>query len=197
MLYLSVLASALLAGVASAQAPTTNFSQSEINSLTTPGGTGSETAGTLQSWCIAQVGTCTTLCNGQTNENSCNASSLSYACTCSSNNSAPALAYYANTIPSFECPALRGNCYASNANNLAGQQQCNVTYTCSSINASASGVLPASTSASASATGSATGSASGSTSTSTNAAAAVMHVGEQYGVGILSAGLLAILGLVI
>ena len=85
-----------------------------------------------------------------------------------------------------------------NANDLAAQQQCNVTYVCG--NSTASAAAPATTSAASSATGaSMTGSATGTAAASPSAtkASAAITIGAEYGVTILAAGLFAAMALIL
>ncbi|MCJ1417329.1 hypothetical protein MMC32_003672 [Xylographa parallela] len=192
-----------LVATISAQAVTTNFSSSLVQQII-----GETSLTTLYAWCTAQHTECGTLCNGATDANSCTGSSLSYNCTCTSNHSGPALQYYANTIPFFLCTTGKGDCMATNANDLAAQQQCNMTYVCGNSTYNAAAAVTTSSSASASSTptasGSGAGAASGSSTASGSAAspsatkaAAALTIGQDYGVGILVAGLLAAMGLLL
>ncbi|MCJ1291476.1 hypothetical protein MMC34_003020 [Xylographa carneopallida] len=184
----------------SSQVVTTNFSSSLVQQII-----GETSLTTLNAWCTAQHTECGTLCNGATDSNSCTGSSLSYNCTCTSNHSGPALQYYANTIPFFLCNTGKGDCMAANANDLAAQQQCNQTYVCGNSTYNAATAMTTSSSSSVSATstpsGTAAGAGSGSSTASGSAAspsatkaAAALTIGQDYGVGILVAGLLAGMG---
>ena len=93
---------------------------------------------------------------------------------------------------------------ATNANDLAAQQQCNVTYDCGpQINAtdaaaSSSESAAATTSGAAETSASETASQTSSTApANSDSAATALRIGEKYGVGIVSAGLLAVMGLVL
>ncbi|MCJ1281656.1 hypothetical protein MMC26_000977, partial [Xylographa opegraphella] len=124
--------------------------------------------------------------------------------------SAPALQYYANTIPFFLCNAGKGECMATNANDLAAQQQCNMTYVCGNSTYDAATAVTTSSSSSASSSPTATGTASGAgagsgSSTASGSAAnpsptkaaAALTIGQDYGFGILVAGLLTAMGLLL
>jgi hypothetical protein len=54
-------------------------------------------------WCAAESNTCGVLCSGTTNVNTCDDGTLDCACICESNNSAPGLQYYEQTMPTFIC----------------------------------------------------------------------------------------------
>jgi hypothetical protein len=75
-------------------------------------------------WCQGQTNTCNVLCGLDTASNDCVQSTLEYDCTCSSNNSAPGLQYYTQTIPFFVCRELYSQCIAQNAGNADGQDAC-------------------------------------------------------------------------
>ena len=130
---------------------------------------------------------------------------LNYTCTCAANNSAPALQFYEPTITSFICNVVLGDCLKDHVSDQASQDNCKKTIVCGSSNvttfqASAAPSAAATTSgASPSGTGSSS-ETSGTASTSTPSAsptsgAIALNFGQQYGVGVLSAGLLAIMGL--
>ncbi|MCJ1340659.1 hypothetical protein MMC09_005955 [Bachmanniomyces sp. S44760] len=146
------------------------------------------------SWCNGEVNTCGMLCGGKTVANNCSGSDLTYTCTCMSNNSAPGLAFYMGTLPTFICNTQFGACIAAHPNDLAGQQQCNQTYVCGNLNASSVPVATStsSSSSSMSATASPTTSPSASASAKSNMA---LKVGQDYGMGLFAAGALAVLGL--
>ena len=128
---------------------------------------------------------------------------LDYSCTCAANNSAPGLQWYSTTLPNNICNALNGDCMKLNANDLVAQQNCNKTYVCEGINITTFGAAASSSAAAsaastqAAATGSKTTATSSASPSASKAAAAALAVGEQYGVGILGAGLLAVMGLVL
>ncbi|MCJ1410174.1 hypothetical protein MMC19_004259 [Ptychographa xylographoides] len=190
---ITLLVTSVLATVATAQAPTTNFSSSTINTIL-----GEEGLTLLNSWCTSQHSTCGTLCNGLTTANSCDGPTLNYTCTCTSNSSSPALQYYIGTIPFFICNRAQGDCLATNAGDSAAQQQCKLQYVCGNSTPNAAAIASAAmTSTSASATASPTGmsTASGSAATPSATKAAAIKFGQDYAVGIFAAGFLGVMGL--
>ena len=125
---------------------------------------------------------------------------LTDSCTCSSNNSAPALAYYSGSLTSFICNRALGDCMANNANDLAGQQNCNSIFTCSNLNATQAAAAALSTSASSSSAGPTStpaSTATASTSPSATAKSFAVKVGQDYGVGLLGAGMVGALALLL
>ena len=117
---------------------------------------------------------------------------LTYSCTCTSNHSAPALQYYAGSLINFICHRSLGDCFASHANDLAGQKQCNSTFTCSDIKAEAQAASSSSASSSA-ASATATSSSTSSPSPSATKSAA-LKIGQDYGMGILAVAVLGMFG---
>ncbi|KAB8301456.1 hypothetical protein EYC80_003320 [Monilinia laxa] len=75
-------------------------------------------------WCAGQIKTCGTLCTGDYDANICDPYSLCYECICSSNSSSPALQYYTQTMPTFQCEFAYQSCIASNSNDAAAQKKC-------------------------------------------------------------------------
>ncbi|KAG4028927.1 hypothetical protein MFRU_018g00380 [Monilinia fructicola] len=75
-------------------------------------------------WCAGQIKSCGTLCTGDYDTNICDPYSLCYECTCSSNSSSPALQYYTQTMPTFQCEYAYQSCIASNSNDAAAQKKC-------------------------------------------------------------------------
>jgi predicted exporter len=61
---------------------------------------------------------------------------LTFDCTCASNNSAPGLQYYTQTLPTFICQQLYANCIQTNAGNADGQDECksNIQKLCATQN---------------------------------------------------------------
>ena len=123
---------------------------------------------------------------------------LTVSCTCSSNNSAPGLPYYIGSLTSFICQQAKGDCLATNAGDLSSQQACNTQFVCATLNASDAAIAAttssssmASTSTQASATGSSSGTSSAA-SASTTAKSFAIKVGQDYGMGIVAAGLMAV-----
>ncbi|PMD49008.1 hypothetical protein L207DRAFT_560533 [Hyaloscypha variabilis F] len=85
---------------------------------------------TREDWCEDELNTCTTLCSLATNINTCNSTSLDYTCTCASNDSAPGLEYYRNTMPTFICEENFNLCSVAASNqsdSTAAQEACAVT----------------------------------------------------------------------
>ncbi|KAF2669668.1 hypothetical protein BT63DRAFT_425348 [Microthyrium microscopicum] len=148
-------------------------------------------------WCRAQRNTCPELCtNGQTANNTCDDTTLTYSCSCSSG-SAPNISDYSQTLPSLECDAWKSQCVASHPNDLAGQNFC-LSFVCGSKNASAvgagAGTNPAggsSSSPSSSASGSSTASSTSSapSSSSSKSAATILAAGREYGLAAVVVGL--------
>lgn len=60
---------------------------------------------------------------------------LSYKCICGSNNSAPALQYYQQTMPTFICTRLFEDCIQQNIGSADGQEDCtnNINDLCGTI----------------------------------------------------------------
>lgn len=87
-------------------------------------------------WCQGQTNTCQVLCDNNTDQNDCNQAQLTYDCTCASNNSAPGLQYYTQTLPTFICQQLFSSCIQSNAGNADGQDECksNIQKLCATQN---------------------------------------------------------------
>ncbi|KAF2405432.1 hypothetical protein EJ06DRAFT_502645 [Trichodelitschia bisporula] len=166
---------AALIGATTAQSNFTSCCNIEPNSVDGP---------TRASWCRAQTNTCPEVCNGQTKENTCDSTKLTFTCTCLTGNT-PNISDYAQTLPSLECDNWVAQCTAAHPNDLAGQTFCQ-SFLCGRKNATAgikgpSGTSSASASGS-SATGSSSGTSSPSASASAKSAAAVMRVGKEWGV---------------
>jgi len=175
----------LLATFTAAQAPTTNFSKNLVDQIIQQ-----ESPTILSAWCVGQNTACGDLCSGTTDAQSCDSSTLNYTCICSSNHSAPALAYYENTIPWELCTTGKGICMQNNANDLAAQQQCNATYICGSSNASDYVAVATTT---ATSTMMATSTATTSPTASTTKASAAIRIGQTYGVSVLIACALSVM----
>ncbi|QSZ33533.1 hypothetical protein DSL72_005101 [Monilinia vaccinii-corymbosi] len=80
---------------------------------------------TLRSqWCAGQTNTCGILCAADYDINVCDPYSLCYECTCSSNSSSPALQYYTQTMPTFQCEYTYQRCIASHLYDAAAQKNC-------------------------------------------------------------------------
>ncbi|PWI64771.1 hypothetical protein PCL_08566 [Purpureocillium lilacinum] len=151
-------------------------------------------------WCQAQTNTCNLLCNNDTDKNSCAQEDLKYECTCASNSSAPGLQYYTQTMPTFICDALFGQCNEQNVGNADGQKACttNIKNLCGKNDppkAPVSDESSSSVSGTPSATGSAsaTGSKASTTSTSTGLAAPTMAPAGNGAAAAAAIGLLAYL----
>lgn len=54
----------------------------------------------------------------------CQQETLKYDCKCASNSSAPGLQYYTETLPTFICKELFGQCIAAHPNDADGQNAC-------------------------------------------------------------------------
>ncbi|KAI5466706.1 hypothetical protein BGZ63DRAFT_5584 [Mariannaea sp. PMI_226] len=161
---------ALAASMASAAVPEY---ESSLNMTINPGVVDAQTRA---SWCQAQTNTCTTLCDNETNKNSCTQSTLAWDCTCSSNSSAPGLQYYVQTMPTFICEELYSECITQNTGSASGQKECtkNIKDLCGSLKpSSASKDDDSSTTDSSSETDTATATASATKSDSSAAKSTV------------------------
>ncbi|PQE06461.1 pci domain-containing protein [Rutstroemia sp. NJR-2017a WRK4] len=165
-------------------------------------------ATTRSNWCISEIATCGTLCDGEYDSNTCDTTTLNYTCTCSSNGSAPGLQYYTNSMPTFICEQIYQNCIIAGQNVAAAQKVCNENElaNCGHLNpanyTAAATTSASSSSASATATATSSGTASSVSSsaaaaTSSNAAAVSMNIGREYGTGIFVAGVGAVFGLML
>ncbi|KAH8655872.1 hypothetical protein BX600DRAFT_74086 [Xylariales sp. PMI_506] len=85
--------------------------------------TNSVSLSTRASWCQSSVNICETLCGSTPSTNTCNPSTLAYACTCSDGES-PDLTPYTGTLPYFICQEAYAECVANNANDATAQAQC-------------------------------------------------------------------------
>ncbi|KAK5132437.1 hypothetical protein LTR08_009048 [Meristemomyces frigidus] len=201
-----LIAASALTGLVSAQ----NYSTSGALSID-PNGVDYDTR---LSWCRAQTNSCPQICGGQASPNSCDATALTYVCTCSNGNS-PNISNFDQTIPSFVCAQWKTDCVTAHPNDLTGQTAC-LSVVCGDRNAS-SGETSTSSSASAtasmtasmtasstggavasasSAAGSGASAASSAASSATASSAAIaMNVAQNYGTGILAAGMLGLFGL--
>ncbi|KAI9051123.1 hypothetical protein LZ554_005226 [Drepanopeziza brunnea f. sp. 'monogermtubi'] len=152
---------------------------------------------TKSQWCLSQINVCGTLCSGEINSNECDAPTLVYNCTCASNNSAPGLAYYTGTLPTFVCNQVFENCIAAGENDQAAQAVCtkNKDANCGTLDPD-NFTAPADTSSSISpsstpSTNSPSAAAGTASPTSTpNAAGAISMPGQNIGLGaiVLAAG---------
>jgi len=156
-------------------------------------------------WCRAQMNTCGTLCSGAAFPNSCDGNTLIFNCTCTANNSAPALALYTETMPTFVCEEIHDLCIKANENVAAAQAKCNAdekancghldpeNFTAPSSSSSSTGSTPTSTGTG----GSSTGTGISSSSSHAAAAATMVAIGGQYGSGFLIAGAAAAFGMLL
>ncbi|KAK4111869.1 hypothetical protein N656DRAFT_780004 [Canariomyces notabilis] len=155
-------------------------------------------------WCRAQFSTCGTLCAGSPSANDCNSNTLTYTCTCASNNSEPGLIYYTQTLPTFLCDRAYSDCVAANTSSARAQEQCktDIKDHCGTLDPnkaqidSGSSASESTTSApaSSSATGSPTAASGGAASTSSSRAGGptnAAYIGN--GVAVVAAGLFAAL----
>ncbi|KAE8443052.1 hypothetical protein EG329_002375 [Mollisiaceae sp. DMI_Dod_QoI] len=183
----STIAVALMAAVVVAQTTNNTIDPNSVPSTT------------RSQWCQAQTNTCGTLCSGDYNNNSCIPDTLTFSCTCASNNSQPGLQYYKETMPTFICEQIFTNCIAQNVGDAAAQALCNSNEqnNCGHLDpdnftAVATTTSSSSTSATAAAT-SAAGSGS-ATSSSSKAAAATLAAMRNFGTGALAIGVGAAFG---
>ncbi|CAL3963934.1 hypothetical protein PZA11_001417 [Diplocarpon coronariae] len=174
-----------------------------FNSTVDPGNV---PATTKSQWCLSQKNVCGTLCSGELNANDCDPSDLSYECTCQANNSAPGLAYYTGTMPSFICQQVFQNCIAAGENDATAQAVCtkNEAANCGHLDAD-NFTAPATTSSSASSsptgtrtnTQAATGTAATTSSSSAAAATLLPYLGHNFGAGAVALGAAAAFGYVL
>jgi len=75
-------------------------------------------------WCRAQQDTCDTLCDDDASTNNCDYTTIEYECKCASNDSAPGLQWYTQTMPTFICETLTDRCINENVRNQTAQAAC-------------------------------------------------------------------------
>ncbi|KAH7304885.1 hypothetical protein BKA65DRAFT_416103, partial [Rhexocercosporidium sp. MPI-PUGE-AT-0058] len=75
-------------------------------------------------WCSSQKSTCGLLCSGGLQSNDCDTATLAFDCTCLSNGSSPGLQYYTNTMPTFICEHIFGDCVAASVGDASAQAAC-------------------------------------------------------------------------
>ncbi|KAF7545374.1 hypothetical protein G7046_g9582 [Stylonectria norvegica] len=127
-------------------------------------------------WCQAQTNTCDLLCGDDTDGNSCSQTTLAYNCTCASNESAPGLQYYTQTLPTFICNELFSQCISSNVGNQDGQDACkkDISDLCGTLDPPKAAITAddssSTTEGTSTGTASATATSSGSGSSATDAA---------------------------
>ncbi|PBP26952.1 PCI domain-containing protein [Diplocarpon rosae] len=158
---------------------------------------------TKSQWCLSQKNVCGTLCSGELNANDCEPASLTYNCTCQSNNSAPGLAYYTGTVPTFICEQVFQNCIAAGENDAAAQSVCtkNEVANCGHLDAdNFTAPAPTSSSSSSSPTGTgaqnqaATGTPATTSSSSAAAPTLFPYLGQSFGTGAMALGAAAAFG---
>ncbi len=123
---------------------------------------------------------------------------LTYSCTCTSNSSAPGLAYYQNSMDWFICEKVYDNCIQAGENDLAAQTLCktNEKKNCGHLDPANFTSAAVTTSATSTPTGAAASSGTGApSSTSTSkAAAATMAAMRNFGTGAMAVGAAAAFG---
>ncbi|MCJ1356881.1 MAG: Golgi apparatus membrane protein tvp18 [Icmadophila ericetorum] len=180
----------LLAGFTAAQAPTTDFNSSEITAII------NKVSLTIRNqWCTSEISVCGDLCDGLTNTNGCDPMKLNATCTCKSNNSSPALQYYSGSLFSFICNQGQGDCNATNAGDLAAQEQCAQEYICGTLNASTANVAPTTTTSAAPSSTAASQTGSSTASASATAKSVAMKIGQDYGTGVFALMAAFVIGL--
>jgi hypothetical protein len=159
---------------------------------------------TLRSqWCQAEINTCGTLCSGESNSNTCDENTLNYTCTCTSNNSAPGLIYYKETLPTFICEKIFQNCILAGQNDAAAQAVCNRNEKANCGQLSPENFTAAATTSSSASSTTATGTSAAAASgtaastSSSKAAAATMAVARNCGAGALVAAGAAAFGMML
>ncbi|KAE9376851.1 hypothetical protein N431DRAFT_542333 [Stipitochalara longipes BDJ] len=175
----STVAVTLLASFVAAQTNLT-FDPSTID-LTTRG-----------QWCQAEFNTCKALC-GTTSSNNCDPNTLNFTCSCASNNSAPGLQFYQQTMPTFVCEQNFKLCNAAavnDVNSAAAQAACAATEQADCGHIDPANFTAVSSVSTASATASPTGTAAGNTATtsSSKGGAATMAAMRNIGTGAFAVG---------
>ncbi|MCJ1300411.1 hypothetical protein MMC08_003208 [Hypocenomyce scalaris] len=178
---ITVLFTSALAGFAAAQNTTLNPNSVPLS--------------TRNAWCNAETNNCPLLCGGlsYTGPNTCDGSTLTYQCTCT-NGSAPDLAAYSDTLPSYICSQNYINCVAAHPNDATGQASCNTTYQCGTLSPMN---VPAATSSASSVASSTSASATTSATATTTAKSMALSLGQKCGAGMLAAGLVAALSMLL
>jgi len=111
---------ALAVTAVSAQAQVPEYGSS-LNMTVDPG---TVDDATKAAWCNAQSNTCNTLCDDSPSTDDCNYDTLDYECLCSSNDSAPGLQYYEQTMPTLICKELFSQCIQQHVGDARGQRAC-------------------------------------------------------------------------
>ncbi|ATY62931.1 hypothetical protein CCM_07013 [Cordyceps militaris CM01] len=151
-------------------------------------------------WCSAETNSCSQLCNNNDSTNTCSPTTLDYSCICSSNNSAPGLEFYAQTMPTSICLKLFDLCNSQNVGNARNQEACktNIMSHCGTqdptkaTTGSSSSASGSSTSASPQATSQTGGSGTASsTSSSHGLAAPTMAAGQGIAAAAAAVGVFA------
>ncbi|KAH8658477.1 hypothetical protein BX600DRAFT_66032 [Xylariales sp. PMI_506] len=153
---------------------------------------------TRSEWCTSEISVCDTLCGSAATSNTCDATALTYTCTCS-DGSTPAVDQYINTLPWFICEAAYSQCVESAGNDAAAQSNCTNTISAKCPTQPAQtpftiSSFPASTTTTASAatdsptTGTAITTSSLDTSASTTASSAATATGTDVSTGTAGTG---------
>ncbi|KAI9838214.1 MAG: hypothetical protein M1837_002529 [Sclerophora amabilis] len=184
----ALLATSILAGLAAAQQTngTTSINPGEVQPAE------------RNAWCIAQRNSCRSLCYNEIKDNVCTQQDLKFECVCS-NGTTPDLGAWTDTIPDHACQINYERCLAGTTDSDE-QKKCKDQYNCATAHP-ATVSKPAATS-SAAAESSGTSETAAATTTASEAAEpsgtnAASTVGQDYGVGILAAALLATFGLLL
>ncbi|KZF26138.1 hypothetical protein L228DRAFT_264564 [Xylona heveae TC161] len=189
---LTVVSALALAGAASAQ--------TSIDPNSVP-------LSTRESWCSSETSTCPLLClqisnSSDTEENNCQADALTYSCVCS-NGASPNASQYSLTLPYFICTEWGNQCVNNCGGNSQCQSDCRTQHPCGAQDPKRVNITTTSSSAAASKTSNAamdTGTGLGGPAATTTAAsghskhdsgAAILKIGQAYGLGILTTGIVA------
>ncbi|KKY29134.1 hypothetical protein UCRPC4_g00166 [Phaeomoniella chlamydospora] len=168
-----------LAALTAAQTSTTNDSASSTQYMpasATSGFDSSEvSASTKESWCLAELNTCRTVC-GSASTNTCDDTSLTYECTCS-NGTTPDLTAYTNSLPYYICQETYIQCIEDHPNDADGQADCAEAEVCGTLNATSA----ATSSAAASSTAAASTTLDSSSAAATSAAASATNTSSSSG----------------
>ncbi|KAF2456677.1 hypothetical protein BDY21DRAFT_345779 [Lineolata rhizophorae] len=161
---------------------------------------------TRQNWCRSQKESCPEICGGIANENECDPNQLTFVCECA-DGSNPNITDFAQTLPSLICDEWFEQCIDQNTGNAQGQEVC-MSVVCgqrdpadvdegeSSATASGAATATATASASSSATDEAASTTEAAASATSSDAAVALHIAQNYGSGVLAAGLFALFGFV-
>jgi len=152
------------------------------------------------SWCLSERNTCPEVCGDGTQQNQCDASALTFNCTCA-NGTVPDLSLYEGTLPYFICQANFGQCESRNAGDLTAQQACTTQNICGSLTVGAAATATSTTTTASTAitstpaSNTASASTPSATSTSSKAAGMGLQSAQNPASSLFVTILMSILGL--